>query len=133
MAGRGARLGRHHELPASRSLSSWLAGPNFLPEDEMNDNDKRCVHGQRTLREGIGRNGKPYRGFFCPSRTCLPEWEAPTKVETPEAVAYSAAIKAAKAACTEAIAEARRVRNLAISEAKAVFALAPGNTDKAPF
>jgi hypothetical protein len=99
----------------------------------MNDSStERCPHGQRILKEGIGRNGRPYRGRFCPGRTCPPEWEPPTKVETPEAVAYSAAIKAAKATCTEAITEARRLSDQAIAAAKAAFDLATGK-DAPPF
>jgi hypothetical protein len=125
MAGH-CRLPGHHELPAGwLFLPRQSAGPNHWGS-EMTDSTETCPHGPRLLNEGIGRNGRPYRGLFCPRRTCPPEWQAPWKVETPEAVAYSAAIKAAKATCTEVTAEARRVRDQAIAEAKAVYELATG-------
>lgn len=42
------------------------------------ENPPRCsVCGKKmTCREGEGRNGKPYKGFFCPDRDCegKPVW-----------------------------------------------------------
>lgn len=40
-----------------------------------------CKHGVRILREGNGKNGKPYRGFLCPvpmrnkAEQCKPIWQ----------------------------------------------------------
>jgi hypothetical protein len=39
----------------------------------------QCQHGAMAFKEGVGKTGKPYKGFVCPSKNrdfqCPPRWE----------------------------------------------------------
>src|SRR5579875_2533192 len=62
--------------PASGYGQPQQAAP--LPPTQAAPNDPRAFCEQhkvsRQYKEGTNKAGKPYKGFFCPSRGCAPQW-----------------------------------------------------------
>lgn len=53
--------------------------PTAAPAQQQASSTPTCVHGARIHRSGVGKNGKPWSAWFCPTPKgtadqCDPEW-----------------------------------------------------------
>lgn len=55
----------------------WAPAPTS-PSPGVQGAAPSCVHGPRRYKEGVNKQGKPYKAWFCPSQDrnnqCPPEW-----------------------------------------------------------
>jgi hypothetical protein len=76
----GEVLGAQAVPPAQAGPPAWAAGPSqpaggfTAPPAAAPGEAKYCEHGMRSLKTGVGSNGKPYMRYDCPSRVCPAEW-----------------------------------------------------------
>lgn len=61
--------------PATNTANMPGPPPQQMGPGQTNDADFMCQHGQRQYKEGRAKNGKNWKGWFCPVKGgCEPKW-----------------------------------------------------------
>ena len=58
------------------TLVTGRTAPAGTTNGQSSEPPPRCEHGAREFKQGVNRNGKPYKGFFCTQQNsdCKPLW-----------------------------------------------------------